>query len=128
MYFKRQEAFRYAFEESIPAVCNVYKQANGFKEKVQSFQAYILDLSPNGMKAASKTNIELRDDYILIFSFQLSGTLIHFTGQMIRKRNAGASFEYGIQSDGSDALKEQIISALKTYTKEQLKKQRNQGR
>jgi hypothetical protein len=125
MYYKRQEAFRYAFSESVPAICEVYKHTGGVKEKVLSFQSHILNLSPNGLKAASKTDLDWRDDYILIFSFQLSGTLIHFTGQMVRKRNAGALFEYSIQGDGSDILKEQIISALKTYTKEQLKKQQN---
>ncbi|MCP3761826.1 PilZ domain-containing protein [Domibacillus sp. A3M-37] len=124
MYYKRQEAFRYVFPESIPAICEVYQYSAGVKEKTQTFDAYILDISPNGIKAASKTDIELKSDLILIFSFQLAGTLIHFTGQIIRKRNAGSVFEYGIQSDGSDALKDQIISSLKIYTKEQLKKQK----
>ncbi|OMP66205.1 PilZ domain-containing protein [Domibacillus epiphyticus] len=125
MHFKRQEAFRYTFSESIPAICEVYKYSYGSKEKLQSFKADILDLSPNGLKTSSKIDIEQSNDYILIFSFQLSGTLIHFTGQIIRKRKTGAVFEYGIQSDESDAMKEQIIAALKTYSKEHLKKQRS---
>ena len=128
MYYKRQEAFRYVFPESIPAICEVYQYINDTKVKIQTFDAYILDISPNGMRAASKTEIELKDEFILIFSFQLAGTLIHFTGQLIRKRNAGGSFEYGVQSDGSSALRDQIVSSLKVYTKEQLKKQKSQGR
>lgn len=124
MYYKRQETFRYSFSETIPTICDVYVHRGRVKEKVQSFQSYILDLSPNGMKVTSKTDIELRDEYILTCSFQLSDTLIHFTGKMIRKRYAGTSFEYGIQSDGHEELKKQIIASLKTYSKEQMKKRR----
>ncbi|OES43773.1 PilZ domain-containing protein [Domibacillus iocasae] len=125
MYYKRKEAFRYVFPESIPTACEVYQYSNGVKVKIQTFTAYILDISPNGMKIVSKTDVELKSDFILIFSFQLSGTLIQFTGQLIYKRHARDSFEYGVQSDGSDVLKNQIVSALKVYTKEQLKKQKS---
>ncbi|WP_046175207.1 PilZ domain-containing protein [Domibacillus indicus] len=128
MYYKRQEAFRYVFPEAISASGEVYQYSAGKKEKVQVFDAYILDISPNGLKASSKTDIELKNGLIVILSFSLSGTFIHFTGQLIRKRRAGSVFEYGIQSDGSDALKDQIVSALKLYTKEQLKKQKSQGK
>ena len=128
MYYKRQEAFRYVFPESIPAQCKVYQYAGDTKVKIQTFNAFILDISPNGLRAASKTEIELKSDFILIFSFQLADTLIHFTGQLIRKRNAIGLFEYGIESDNSDALKDQIVSSLKLYTKEQLKKLKGHGK
>lgn len=123
MYYKRQEAFRYAFAESIPAVCEIFQSTGSReKQKMQSFDAFILDISPTGLKAASKTNIEIKDDQVLVFSFQLAGTLISFPGKIIRQRHAGTEFHYGVQSDGNETLKNQIIDSLKIYTKEQLKK------
>lgn len=124
MYYKRKEAFRYSFSETIPAICEVYKHEGAVKEKKQSFQCCILNLSPNGMKFASKTDIELRDDYTITIHFQISDSLIHFTGKMIRKRYISSLLEYGIQGDDLDELKKQIIASLKTYSKEHLNKQR----
>lgn len=123
MYYKRQEAFRYTFTQSVPAVCEVF-QSTGLhgKQKVQLFDAFILNISPNGLKAASKSNIEIQDDQVLVFSFHLAATLISFPGKIVRKRLAGAEFHYSIQSDGNETLKNQIIASLKIYTKEQLKK------
>jgi len=124
MYYKRQEAFRYTFVQSIPAICEVFQSTGSQeKQKVQSFGASILNISPNGLKAASKSNIEIKDDQVLVFSFQLAATLISFPGKIVRKRLAGADeFHYSIQSDGNETLKNQIIASLKIHTKEQLKK------
>jgi PilZ domain len=123
MYYKRQEAFRYAFSESIPAVCEVFESTGpDERKKVQSFDAFILDISPSGLKAASKEALDPAADPILVFTFELSGTLISFPGKMIRQRQAGSVYHYAVQSDGNEALKNQIIDSLKRYTKEQLKK------
>ncbi|WP_050181600.1 PilZ domain-containing protein [Domibacillus robiginosus] len=123
MYYKRQEAFRYAFSESIPAVCEVFEFIGpDERKKVQSFDAFILDLSPTGLKAASKEAIDPAAGQLLIFTFQLAGTHISFPGKIIRQRYAGTVYHYGVQNDGNEALKNQIIDSLKKYTKEQLKK------
>ena len=59
MYYKRNEPFRYTFGEPVEALIElIIKDEEDALTSNGKWKSSLLDISPNGMKIVSSTNIE----------------------------------------------------------------------
>ncbi|MBM7647317.1 hypothetical protein JOC78_000238 [Bacillus ectoiniformans] len=122
MYYKRHEAFRYAFQEPVEASLEIYQKADQSLVCIDSSTADILDLSPNGLKMVSDLDIDRAEDPLVRIRFLLSEATIEINGHINWKKKMGSKFEYGFSGNDDDQTKQLIVNELKMYTKKQLRR------
>lgn len=117
MHYKRNEPFRYVFSSPIQSTCEIRQHSDTEELVTYTLNASIMDLSPNGMKVSFDTDV-IKENSSLLFSFELADIQLQMPGRIVYKRlTPPQSCECGIESDGSATQKEQVIDALKAYTK-----------
>lgn len=124
MYYKRNEPFRYTFGQPLKTLIEMIKKEDT-EETLTSdgqWEALLLDISPNGMKIISATNIDFSEDTQIRISFRLNETQFEINGTISWKKFRGLNFEYGIVENNSEGIKDLLISELKTYSKNISKK------
>ena len=124
MFYKRNEPFRYTFGQPLTALIEIIKKEDT-EETLTSdgqWEAFLLDISPNGMKIISTTNIDFSEDTQIRIAFKLNETQFELNGKISWKKARGQNFEYGIVENNSDWMKDLLISELKTYSKNISKK------
>ncbi|MDL4842168.1 PilZ domain-containing protein [Aquibacillus rhizosphaerae] len=108
MYYKRNEAFRYVFNQPFPA--KVKSLSNE-----PSHDVFIHDISLNGVKMESHT--EFQKEKALYLEFTLLDQDIIKTGVIMWKKSFGKRFQYGLKLDVDQSYHEQIIHLLKQLVK-----------
>ncbi len=124
MYYKRNEPFRYTFGQPLKALIEIIKKEDT-EETLTSggqWEAFLLDISPNGMRIISATNIDLSEDTHIRIAFRLNETQFEINGTISWKKARGLNYEYGIVENNSEWIKDLLISELKTYSKNISKK------
>nr|WP_285852434.1 PilZ domain-containing protein [Robertmurraya korlensis] len=85
---------------------------------VKSAIAYIIDISPNGIKFKSPINLPIeQNDFLLEISFLLADQLIRVLGKPKWKKIAGKMCVYGFTGLDDKETKKEIVNVLKIYTK-----------
>lgn len=117
MRFKREEAFRFQFQKPLQASIKVMKE-NGAVVDSESSPIDILDISPNGIKFNSSINLAIPEKkYLLEITFELEHRFLHILGETVWKKTNGTGFIYGFNGMDNKSTKEEIIEALKDYSK-----------
>ncbi|WP_066058114.1 PilZ domain-containing protein [Robertmurraya korlensis] len=117
MIYKRQEAFRFQFQQPIHGTFKIIS-INGVQGDVKSAIAYIVDISPNGIKFKSPINLPIeQNDFLLEVSFLLADRLIRVIGTPKWKKIEGKMCVYGFTGLDDKETKEEIINVLKIHTK-----------
>ena len=117
MYYKRNEPFRYTFGKPLEAVLETISKEEDTPTSTGKWEVLLLDISPNGLKIVSSTNITLPEDSQIRSAFKLNETQFELAGKVSWKKARGLHFEYGIVENNSDFIKNLLISELKAYTK-----------
>lgn len=126
MIYKRQEAFRFQFKQPIHGSFRIIS-INGVQGDIQSAIAYIVDISPNGIKFRSPINLPIeQNDFLLEISFLLADRLIRVIGKPKWKRIEDEICVYGFTGLDDKETKEEIINALKIHTKTIYNESKNQ--
>ena len=111
MYYRRNEAFRYTFDPSLPG--NFIAQTTPpIKGELQ-----ILDLSVKGMKV----EVPVHDYQIgdrMIIQFNLVNQQLDVDGQIVWVKNLGRKVQAGLQLHTSEDMQNQLVSELKLYVKQ----------
>lgn len=118
MVFRRDESFRFTFGTPIEGVFKITR-IDGAKGSSKEGQAFIMDLSPNGMKFSSPLDIPIDEKQFL---FEVSFILNDKTVMMLvqpkwKKRLSPTSFAYGLVGFDNEETRKEIIEELKEYTK-----------
>ncbi|SOC34980.1 PilZ domain-containing protein [Ureibacillus acetophenoni] len=127
MKFKRQEGFRFVFNEPIKAnfvIVNKDGQVDQINHK-NSHPCEILDQSPRGIKIYS--NVEIGEDEVqpvqLEIEFVLDVTTIRALGEVVWTKPFGQGKQYGIHIIDQPDIVDLIINEMKQRRrKEVLKK------
>lgn len=123
MHYKRTESFRYTFGTPLEARIEILKQETDLLPvSMGQSEAVILDISPNGMKIISSKNIESSENIQIQISFILNETPLDINGTISWKKSTGTHFEYGLFENNSLEIKNLLISELKVYSRNSLKK------
>jgi hypothetical protein len=115
--YKRQEAFRFQFKQPIPGTFKIIR-VNGMQGDDKSAIAYIVDISPNGLKFKSPINLPIeQNNFLLEVSFILADRLICILGKPKWKKAEGKMAVYGFTGLDDKETQKEIINVLKIYTK-----------
>ncbi|MBM7551723.1 PilZ domain-containing protein [Thalassobacillus pellis] len=112
MYYKRNEAFRYTFDDTIPG---------SFIKKTDRFVAgpiELINLSVSGVKIELDYFSELSTDDDLLIQFSLQNQQIDVDGEIVWVKNLGKRMTAGVQLHTTEEMKQMIVHALKLYTKQ----------
>lgn len=124
MFFKRQEGFRFSFDEPVIAkVKMIVKNNIVTKNGVDTFEAGILDISPRGLKIYSETDFSegVNDHVHLEIRFVLDASEIVGIGEIVWQKMFGKGWQYGIIFEGQAAIENLIISELKNRRRKEVK-------
>lgn len=115
--YKRQEAFRFQFQQPIHGTFKIVS-INGKQGDAKSAIAYIVDISPNGIKFRSPINLPIdQNDFLLEISFLLAERFINVLGKPKWKKTEGKMWVYGFTGLDDKETKKEIVNVLKIYTK-----------
>ena len=124
MQFKRQEGFRFVFNEPIDAsfvFIDKDEQANEEISKI-SHPCKILDLSPRGIKIY--TNVEIGESkskpLLLEVQFVLDVTNIRAIGEVVWSKRFGQGKQLGIQIVDQPDIVDLIINEMKQRRKKEV--------
>ncbi|OCS93608.1 PilZ domain-containing protein [Caryophanon latum] len=123
MIFKRNEGFRFTFEQPVKAAFRLMKNGEPIEPQASYIPAEILDISPKGMKISTAFNIkdELSEDVQFFIIYCLDTLEIQSYGEMVWKRRNGDEFVYGLYFHAQEENEQKIISELKTRRRKELK-------
>lgn len=120
MFFKRQESFRFSFDEPIPAKVKMLVDGQPIrKDGVEIFDASILDISPRGVKVFAEANF--KEIPLLEVRFVLDSSEITGIGEVVWTKVFGQGMQYGIIFQNQSSLEDLIISELKMRRKKEVK-------
>lgn len=100
--YKRDEPYRFQFNESIIANYTLKKPSNNYSN-ISSGKLKVLDISLNGLKIETDVDISLVDEVILSTTVKIAN--YHFTlmGQIVwRKKYTHTMYRYGVKLTDSD--------------------------
>ncbi|SHT47199.1 Uncharacterised protein [Mycobacteroides abscessus subsp. abscessus] len=125
--YKRQEAFRFQFQQPIHGTFKIVS-INGKQGDAKSAIAYIVDISPNGIKFRSPINLPIdQNDFLLEISFLLAERFINVLGKPKWKKTEGKMWVYGFTGLDDKETKKEIVNVLKIYTKKVHNESKNLG-
>lgn len=122
MQFKRQEGFRFVFNEPIDSSFKLLIDGQPV-EALDSCPCQILDISPRGMKMFSEVKF---GEYInkanlqVELQFVLDVTTIRAIGEIVWRKPYGRGEQYGILFQAQADIDELIISEMKLRRKKEV--------
>lgn len=124
MNFKRNESFRYAFEEPIEATFVIMQNGRYLEMKDNLHPCHIVDISPKGMKLYSTMDLDpfLNDLLSLEINFVLDVTLLSGIGKIVWSKPYGRGKHYGISLSDEHSIEEMIISEMKKRRKKEVER------
>lgn len=120
MIFKRQEGFRFVFNEPIDAKFRLI--INGTLNNEQ-YDCKILDISPKGIKMFSDAKIGeyLNNTTLQIeIQFVLDVTMIQATGEIVWSKTYANGSQLGVLFHSREDIDELIISEMKRRRKKEM--------
>ncbi|WP_096201734.1 PilZ domain-containing protein [Bacillus sp. FJAT-45350] len=117
MRYRRQDGFRYQFEEPVACSFRILKVGN---KDVQSKpgKASIYDLSEGGLKLTTPISIPLNQEIKVEVVFILNNNELKITGLLAwKKENISGDYSYGVDFISDKVLQRQMIEELKIYSK-----------
>lgn len=123
MKYKREEYFRYAFGEPIPTLFRIEK-VNGKVVETSKGEGEILDLSPKGMKFATKLMIAnaKRNEVQLSMFFTLNDADWNIACRIVWAKENNDFVEYGVEFLPGQEIAVNLVKQLKLVAKKQQKK------
>lgn len=111
MIFKRQEGFRFKFDEPIKMTFAIYE--NGKVNQTQTAMADLLDISPRGMKMFTEVDLGVNPPP-LDLRFVLDTIEVRAYGEIIWSRPFGNGKQYGVNFNNQGAVEDLIVDELKS--------------
>jgi len=111
MKFKRQEGFRYKFDEPIKMTFAIYE--NGKVNQTQTAMADLLDISPRGLKMFTEVDLGVNPPP-LDLRFVLDTIEVRAYGEIIWSRPFGNGKQYGVNFNNQGSVEDLIVDELKS--------------
>ncbi|WP_404452429.1 PilZ domain-containing protein [Virgibacillus necropolis] len=108
MFFKRNEPFRFTFDQ--PITGKLYDTTN---DGHLAINVSILDVSKNGAKVYCKDNIQLKSGKQIKLSYSIDDTSFDAIGTITWTKPSKTSYEMGIHLNTDDAYHSTMIQSLK---------------
>ncbi|MGE7792720.1 PilZ domain-containing protein [Lysinibacillus fusiformis] len=124
MIFKRQEGFRFKFEESVQITFAVYE--NGRVNHGQTAMAELLDISPRGLKMYTEVDLGVNPPPLDIH-FVLDTQEVRAYGEVIWSRPFGSGKQYGVYFNDQGRVEELIVDELKLRRKKEAAEAKKQS-
>ncbi|MBY0121777.1 PilZ domain-containing protein [Bacillus sp. S/N-304-OC-R1] len=117
MRYRRQESFRYQFEEPVACTFRILKVES--KERLSNTgNAYVYDISEGGVKLTTPLNLSIDNKKIEIeISFRLNEAELLLTGILVWKKNHINDYSYGVHFTIDEKLKRKLIEELKIFSR-----------
>lgn len=122
MQFKRNEGFRFVFNEPIEASFKLLIEGKYVEPEIQ-YPGKIVDVSPHGVKLFSDAKIgEYTNNSTLRLELQfvLDVTVITAMGQLMWVKPYLKGWQYGIQFQSEEKIDELIISEMKLRRRKEM--------
>jgi hypothetical protein len=118
MRYKREEAFRFAFEDPISVFFSI-TEVNGISVTTSEGEAKLIDLSLSGMKLSSTLDIPIsnQNQVKVYVRFPLNESAYMIKGNIIWRKEKSNSFYYGIQFYADENVQEELMKELKLYAR-----------
>ncbi len=114
MIFKRQEGFRFKFEEPVTMTFAIYE--DGRVNQEQTAMAELLDISPRGLKMFTEVDLGVNPPP-LDLRFVLDTREVRAYGEIIWSRPFGTGKQYGVFFNNQGAVEDLIVEELKLRRK-----------
>lgn len=121
MNFKRQEGFRFVFNEAIDAKFKL--RLNGRDINFEPYECKIIDISPRGIKMFSEAKIGeyLNNTTLQIeVQFVLDVSMIRATGEIVWSKPYANGSQFGVLFHEDENIDELIISEMKQRRKKEV--------
>ncbi|WP_164669209.1 PilZ domain-containing protein [Virgibacillus doumboii] len=119
MYFKRNESYRFVFNEPVKGKLTKKENNNTVTTEVQ-----LMDVSNQGAKIICRTPVNLKKDTDITLSFNLNSSSFHATGNIKWIKNFQNTSEMGLHLNTDDEYRNMMIMELKDIAKQNNKKQK----
>lgn len=116
MIFKRQEGFRFKFEEPVTMTFAIYE--DGRVDQEQTAMAELLDISPRGLKMFTEVDLGVNPPP-LDLRFVLDTREVRTYGEIIWSRPFGTGKQYGVFFNNQGAVEDLIVEELKLRRKKE---------
>jgi len=116
MIFKRQEGFRFKFEEPVTMTFAIYE--DGRVNQEQTAMAELLDISPRGLKMFTEVDLGVNPPP-LDLRFVLDTREVRAYGEIIWSRPFGTGKQYGVFFNNQGAVEDLIVEELKLRRKKE---------
>ncbi|NSL50894.1 PilZ domain-containing protein [Calidifontibacillus erzurumensis] len=119
MFFRRNEGFRYSFQQPIPCIFNIRK-IDQMPYNSDLCHGQIIDISPNGLKLMTMINLMILDKKIEIeIQFSIEDQAFEIPARVVWQQKSIQKnyFNYGIQFINAQHISKKIIEALKIHTR-----------
>ncbi|MDM5351401.1 PilZ domain-containing protein [Lysinibacillus sphaericus] len=124
MIFKRQEGFRFKFEEPVQITFAVYE--NGRVNHGQTAMAELLDISPRGLKMYTEVDLGVNPPPLDIH-FVLDTQEVRAYGEVIWSRPFGSGKQFGVYFNDQGRVEELIVDELKLRRKKEAAEAKKQS-
>ncbi|HLR80162.1 MAG TPA: PilZ domain-containing protein [Bacillota bacterium] len=114
MYFKRNESYRFVFNQAVAGKLTKLDLNNRVTTHVE-----ILDVSSQGAKLSCPNTIDLTKGTKISLAFLLNATPFQATGVIVWVKKFTGSFELGVHLNTDNEYKESMTRELKLIAKEQ---------
>jgi len=116
MIFKRQEGFRFKFDEPVQMTFAIYE--NGKVNHAQTAMADLLDISPRGLKMFTEVDLGFHPNP-LDLRFVLDTREIRVYGEVIWSRPFANGKQYGVYFNNQGTIEDLIVDELKLRRKKE---------
>ncbi|WP_256469502.1 PilZ domain-containing protein [Lysinibacillus sp. Ag94] len=110
MIFKRQEGFRFKFDEPVKMTFAIYE--DGRVNQAQTAMADLLDISPRGLKMFTEVDLGVNPPP-LDLRFVLDTIEVQAYGEIIWSRPFGKGKQYGVNFNDQESVEDLIVEELK---------------
>ncbi|MEB2282849.1 PilZ domain-containing protein [Lysinibacillus xylanilyticus] len=110
MIFKRQEGFRFKFDEPVKMTFAIYE--DGRVNQAQTAMADLLDISPRGLKMFTEVDLGVNPPP-LDLRFVLDTREVRAYGEIIWSRPFGKGKQYGVNFNDQESVEDLIVEELK---------------
>ncbi|WP_165763709.1 PilZ domain-containing protein [Halalkalibacter urbisdiaboli] len=124
MLYRRQDSFRYEFNEQLTGKLQLLQIADKkVTSSIGTMQLY--NISPGGLKIETTLNFPdpKKQKIILNLSFYLNEEEIERKGEIVWKKILANRYQYGLIFNQSDHDKDELIGFLKDFAKRNFRKQ-----
>ena len=117
--YQREEAFRYAFKDPLPAHFTII-ELNGRPVSSSEGEAKLIDLSPSGMKLATSLHIPVsrNQEVKLKVRFSINDHEYTIISELVWEEPHIKEYYYGIHFQEDETLQKELISELKIYARQ----------